>query len=220
MTGSPNADPTQAGVEQLRGELLDHRAASLNRWLAVVSLVLTFFGIVVVVAGYIGYERFTELDERAESALKRIEARATQADDLAQKIDNIHQERVKTADGDSSQPDTSDAGVQPSSSRPGPQYWSGTLPAGGTETIEVSLDSAGTYWFYGSCEESCTDLDIALFKRPASPSDLLAEDDLTDAIPIVSYDAPAADTVKMEVTMWKCDVRACKWEIEGEFRAD
>ncbi len=45
----------QRHFNELRGELLDKRAVSIDRWLSVIAIVLTFFGVVVAVAGYIGF---------------------------------------------------------------------------------------------------------------------------------------------------------------------
>ena len=60
-------------LNQLRSELLDERAASLNRWLTACALVLAFFGIVAAIAGYFGIERFSELDAEIEGHLRRVQ---------------------------------------------------------------------------------------------------------------------------------------------------
>ena len=48
----------QSRFNELRGELLDDRAAYIDRWLSVVAIVLTFFGLLIVLGGYIGFSRF------------------------------------------------------------------------------------------------------------------------------------------------------------------
>ena len=46
---------------ELRRELLDDRASTINWWLAIVALVLTFFAIVVPIAGLFGFREFREI---------------------------------------------------------------------------------------------------------------------------------------------------------------
>lgn len=52
---------------KLESKHLDNRAASINRWLSVLGIVFTFFGIVVVVAGYVGYQRFEKIESKAQA---------------------------------------------------------------------------------------------------------------------------------------------------------
>ena len=63
----------QRRFNKLRGELLDKRSVFIDRWLSVIAIVLTFFGIVVAVAGYIGYERFQEIKTEAKEYVKDAE---------------------------------------------------------------------------------------------------------------------------------------------------
>ena len=63
----------QRHFNELRGELLDKRAVSIDRWLTVIAIVLTFFGIVVAVAGYIGFTRFQEIETEAKGYVKDAE---------------------------------------------------------------------------------------------------------------------------------------------------
>ena len=58
-----------AAVEnELRRELLDDRAAYIDRWLSVIAIVLTVFSIVAVVLGYIGFKRFREIETDARNS--------------------------------------------------------------------------------------------------------------------------------------------------------
>ena len=57
---------------ELRRELLDDRAAYIDRWLSVVAIVLTFFGLFVVVGGYLGFKRFREIESEANRHLEEI----------------------------------------------------------------------------------------------------------------------------------------------------
>ena len=69
---------------ELRGEILDKRAESIDRWLAVTAIVLTFFGIVVAVAGYIGFERFREIEKEAQGLVQEIKEHRDEAEQVAQ----------------------------------------------------------------------------------------------------------------------------------------
>ena len=77
----PTAKPTipdaaevdiQRRFNELRGELLDDRAAYIDRWLIAVSIVLAFFGIVAVVGGYMGFRRFREIETEAKNSVKTV----------------------------------------------------------------------------------------------------------------------------------------------------
>ena len=72
---------------ELRSELLDDRAHTINWWLAVVAIVLTLFGIVIPFAGYLGYGRFRKIEEEALEAVARSEKSANKARDLVKEIE-------------------------------------------------------------------------------------------------------------------------------------
>ena len=59
-------------LTQHRSELLDDRAAYIDRWLAVIAIVLTFFGIVVAVASFLGFRRFREIEVAANSSVATV----------------------------------------------------------------------------------------------------------------------------------------------------
>ena len=52
----------QRHINNLRREQLDDRAAYIDYWLAAIAIVLTFFGIVIALAGHIGFGRFREIE--------------------------------------------------------------------------------------------------------------------------------------------------------------
>ena len=76
---------------QLRSELLDERADSITLWLAVIALVLTFFGIIVAIAGFFGFSRFRQIEAEAK-------ANATVAEDFARQAKLSTEEIVKNRD--------------------------------------------------------------------------------------------------------------------------
>ena len=58
----------QRRFNELRSEILDDRASYIDRWLSVITIVLTFLGIVAVVGGYIGFRRFQAIEVDAKSS--------------------------------------------------------------------------------------------------------------------------------------------------------
>ena len=60
----------QRRFNELRRELLDERADFIDRWLAVVAIVLTFFGIVVAILGLIGFRRFQAIEREARESVE------------------------------------------------------------------------------------------------------------------------------------------------------
>ena len=99
---SPTGDENDTGDDNrfndLRSELLDDRAAYIDRWLAVIAIVLGFFGIIVAVAGVLGFRRFREIEAAAKSSvatvteigeaskryLKEIESNRDKSDEIIQ----------------------------------------------------------------------------------------------------------------------------------------
>ena len=104
-TGDEESLENQSLRNELRRELLDDRAASIDRWLfvlaialTVVGLVLAFFSIVAVVGGYIGFRRFQAIEadarnsaETAAEHAKAAEYHAEEAERGRDKVDEILQ---------------------------------------------------------------------------------------------------------------------------------
>ena len=72
-----NADPaTKVELQQLfnelRKEYLDTRAESINWWLEFVAIVLAFFGIVIVVVSFLGFQEFKRLRAEAKEDTNEI----------------------------------------------------------------------------------------------------------------------------------------------------
>ena len=88
----------QRRFNELRSEILDDRASYIDRWLSVITIVLTFLGIVAVVGGYIGFRRFQAIEVDAKSSandatehakdakryLEEIERNRDQSDEIVQ----------------------------------------------------------------------------------------------------------------------------------------
>ena len=78
---------------ELRRELLDDRAETINWWLAATAIFLTFFGIVVVLGGYFGFGRFREIEaeakkyaEEARELVEKIRERKKEVDEAIESI--------------------------------------------------------------------------------------------------------------------------------------
>ena len=69
---APDESEPQHRFNELKRELLDDRAAYIDRWLSVVAIVLTLFGIVTVVVGYMGFTRFREIETEAKNSVKIV----------------------------------------------------------------------------------------------------------------------------------------------------
>ena len=74
---------------EFRSKYLDDRAEYINRWLAVVAIVLTFFGVVATIAGYIGYKKFRDIESEAHGYIEEIRAHKEQAEKDSQAIEDM-----------------------------------------------------------------------------------------------------------------------------------
>ena len=85
----------QRHVNNLRREQLDDRASYIDYWLAAVAIVLTFFGIVIALAGYIGFGRFREIETEGK---ENVTASAEQVEDAKRLVDEIKSIRDESAE--------------------------------------------------------------------------------------------------------------------------
>ena len=97
----PRARPTTPGAveeeiqsrfNELRSELLDDRAGYIDRWLAVIAIVLTFFGIVVAIAGFLGFRRFREIETEARQSVEAAKQHDATAKQLVERIETLQGE--------------------------------------------------------------------------------------------------------------------------------
>ena len=91
LPGSSGSDTT-AEVEdlrrfnELRREILDHRAKTVDWWLAATAIFLTLLGIVAVIAGYLSFKRFRKIEVEARKNVKLSGEHAKEARDLVDEI--------------------------------------------------------------------------------------------------------------------------------------
>ena len=97
-----NIDPSdkielQQLFNDLRKEYLDTRAESVNWWLQFITIVLAFFGIVVVVLGYFGLQEFKKLKAEAEKDADEIKTHLSKVLERRAELERVR-EVVETGD--------------------------------------------------------------------------------------------------------------------------
>ena len=77
----------QRRFNELRRELLDDRADTVSWWLTAAATFITVFGVVAVIAGYVGFSRFREIEAEASRNVKEAEKQAQEAERLVAGIE-------------------------------------------------------------------------------------------------------------------------------------
>ena len=77
---------------ELRSELLDDRASTINWWLAIVGLVLTFFAIAVPILGLLGYRRFKEIEKEAQESAEEAKRFVEEIEQIRDKSNEYYQD--------------------------------------------------------------------------------------------------------------------------------
>ena len=70
-----------------RHELLDHREKTVDWWLAATAIFLTLLGIVAVIAGYLSFKRFSEIEAEARENVESSRMHAEKAQRLVSEIE-------------------------------------------------------------------------------------------------------------------------------------
>ena len=73
-------------LNELRREFLDHRAKTVDWWLAATAIFLTLIGIVAVLAGYLSFKRFREIKTEARENVESSKTHAEAARELVGEI--------------------------------------------------------------------------------------------------------------------------------------
>ncbi|RKU08065.1 hypothetical protein C6501_17125 [Candidatus Poribacteria bacterium] len=71
---------------ELEREYLDDRADYIDMWLAVIAIVLTFFAVVIAIAGFIGFREFRRLRDEARLHVTEIHKDKVESDELLQSM--------------------------------------------------------------------------------------------------------------------------------------
>ena len=88
----------QRRFNDLRRELLDDRTKLVDWWLTATSIFLTLLGIVAVIAGYLSFKRFREIETEARKSVEAAKQHETAAKDIRERIEGLlseSEERVQ-----------------------------------------------------------------------------------------------------------------------------
>ena len=100
-------------------------------------------------------------------------------------------------------------------------FWSmsGILGDESRHNLSLRLEEGGQYWFFGGCDEDCGDLDLKLDRPQGSGQDgdrqVLQDDVLRDAIPVIHYEAQGQEDVGIEILILECYKDQCGWDCPG-----
>ena len=70
----------------LRREYLDTRSKSIDWWLEFIGIILTFFAVLIAIAGYIGFREFRRLRDEARQHVSEIRKDKAKSDELMQNM--------------------------------------------------------------------------------------------------------------------------------------
>lgn len=87
----------------------------------------------------------------------------------------------------------------------------GNLRDGYYRTHTVTLYAGYTYYFLGTCDSDCYDLDLKLKNRAGRT---LAQDTADDDEPVIVYRVTSTDRYNLEVHMADCTANPCEYEVE------
>ena len=85
----------QRRFNELRRELLDHRVKLADRWLTATAGFLTFFGLVALIIGYLGFQELSDIETKAEGHMKMAKEHAEESERLVNQIRVKHAELEK-----------------------------------------------------------------------------------------------------------------------------
>ena len=85
-------------INQLKGEILELRAHSLNRWVTAVGIVMTFLTIAIPIAGYVGFNRLEKIEVVALNNANRVKEMASTAEKTIEKVRKTAENAAKKAE--------------------------------------------------------------------------------------------------------------------------
>lgn len=86
----------------------------------------------------------------------------------------------------------------------------GQLRQGGTFNVPATLETGADYRIIGVCDADCGDLDLSLFDQS---SNLISEDNLVDATPIVEVSPQWTGPFTVQARMHQCTVEPCYYAL-------
>ena len=89
----------QHRFNEMRSQLLDDRAAHIDYWLTAITIILAIFAIGAVLIGYVGFQRFREIEKEAKGYAEAAKHEYSKTKDAREKqkelLSNISAETVK-----------------------------------------------------------------------------------------------------------------------------
>lgn len=86
----------------------------------------------------------------------------------------------------------------------------GQLRQGQTFNVPATLEAGGAYQIIGVCDNDCGDLDLVLFDQS---SNLISEDQLVDATPVVTVTPQWTGPFTVQARMHQCTVEPCYYAL-------
>lgn len=90
------------------------------------------------------------------------------------------------------------------------EVFEGWLDDDETASHEIWLPRNALVHIAGRCDRDCSDLDLSLRNRFGT---VVAEDDLVDSFPVLSYRVLGTGTHRLDVTMYACRVEPCHYRV-------
>ena len=90
------------------------------------------------------------------------------------------------------------------------QPFSGQLAQGQYQNIPVTLNAGGEYRIVGVCDSDCSDLDLVLYD---ANNNVVSQDNLTDAVPVVSVQPQVSGQFTAQAVMHTCNVSPCYYAL-------
>lgn len=87
---------------------------------------------------------------------------------------------------------------------------SGQLPQGQYANVPVTLEVGGDYRIIGVCDNDCGDFDLILYDQN---NNVVSQDNLTDATPIVSVAPQWSGPFTVQAVMHNCTVQPCYYAL-------
>jgi hypothetical protein len=86
----------------------------------------------------------------------------------------------------------------------------GSLGESATEAFTVTLSGGSDYFFFGACDNDCSDLDLTLFDAAGNQ---VATDIETDDTPVVHVAPSRNGTYRVRITMASCSAEPCRYGV-------
>ena len=95
---STNESEIQHRLNEFRRERLDQWATQVNAWLTAIAIFLAIFGLIAAFVGYIGFERFREIEADAKNSVEAASAYVAEAKSLAEEAKSYVEEIRRNRD--------------------------------------------------------------------------------------------------------------------------